>query len=664
MSELVVWGAGTAAAIAVILVAGVMYGWYGYLARRLPLVVYRWQLESELAELAGRHKVLEGEVDHLRQEKAELDAEVREARSWLEKNQERIVQIPAMQQKITQIEEALREKREALEELENAMLQAKGQRLEEAEKLRELTVKIEAARRELTDIQTRKDRLQADVEALQADLEALQTEHRRFQSELSKVEGAYRQKEAALRELESRASQAESRLREAQDRQREAEDARRDAESQRARALHEREAVVAEVRVKQQLLENLNKLLKEIPPPPPEKRLADFLRPVLEVPETAKPVAKNALESECLKACQSHLEKSGYRFPLRTLLAFHTSLKTADICPLVVLAGISGTGKSQLPRLYAEAMGMLFLNVAVQPRWDAPQDLLGFYNYMEHSYKATELARALRQMDRRNWPSEDEPGKRVQDGMLLVLLDEMNLARVEYYFSELLSKLEMRNAIGRDGSDRQGLADIEIEVGPLGKGERTRRLFVGSNVLFVGTMNEDETTQALSDKVIDRSNVLRFGKPRKLTPEKVSGGQPPSTYLPYAVWQDWLQSELPSDKREEFDKLLRDVNAALSRIRRPFGHRVSQAMYRYVANYPQAWDQWFPWAVADQFEQKIIPRLRGLSRDLDENAEEVLEQMKKLVASVGDKALEEAFEEACKRPVFQWMGVERDQSED
>ena len=107
--------------------------------------------------------------------------------------------------------------------------------------------------------------------------------------------------------------------------------------------------------------------------------------------------------------------------------------KTNDISPLVVLAGISGTGKSELPRHYADGMGMHFLLTAVQPRWDSPQDLFGFYNYLEKRYKATELARAMVQFERYNqgkWKRpEDCKVDNRSDRMLLVLLDEMNLAR-------------------------------------------------------------------------------------------------------------------------------------------------------------------------------------------------------------------------------------------
>ena len=150
-------------------------------------------------------------------------------------------------------------------------------------------------------------------------------------------------------------------------------------------------------------------------------------------------------EQEALSGLKSYLDKCKLIFPNRILNAFHTSLKIADISALAVMAGISGTGKSELPRRYAEALGMHFLLMAVQPRWDSPQDMFGFYNYIEQRYKATELAQTLVRMDKWNHPDKAQ----YADRMLLVLLDEMNLARVEYYFSEFLSKLEIRKSSTR-----------------------------------------------------------------------------------------------------------------------------------------------------------------------------------------------------------------------
>ena len=73
-------------------------------------------------------------------------------------------------------------------------------------------------------------------------------------------------------------------------------------------------------------------------------------------------------------------------------------MKTNETTQMAVLAGISGTGKSQLPRQYAIGMGIGFLQIPVQPRWDSPQDLMGFYNYIEGAF-TTDMARALWALD-------------------------------------------------------------------------------------------------------------------------------------------------------------------------------------------------------------------------------------------------------------------------
>ncbi len=235
------------------------------------------------------------------------------------------------------------------------------------------------------------------------------------------------------------------------------------------------------------------------------------------------------------------LTERGLRFDTRTLHAFHTALKSTVSSPLVTLAGVSGTGKSELPRCYADALGLNFLGLAVQPRWDSPQDLFGFYDYLEQRFRPTELTRALLQMDPigpvegRGWECPDEYANVLLEGqMLLVLLDEMNLARVEYYFSEFLSKLETRRGIDWEDEGQRQRAEIVLDVSGRTSAQQPLRLFVGQNVLFVGTMNEDESTQALSDKVIDRSNVLRFGSPREVTPIHARNGAPRNSRPPFA----------------------------------------------------------------------------------------------------------------------------------
>jgi len=379
-----------------------------------------------------------------------------------------------------------------------------------------------------------------------------------------------------------------------------------------------------------------------------------------------RPTRSSQSERQAIEHARDYIRGKNLVFPERVLHAFHTSLKVSDISPLVVLAGISGTGKSELPRHYADAMGIHFLLVAVQPRWDSPQDLFGFYNYLEKRYKATELARALVQFElfnQANWdlPEEAEIDDR-SDRMLLVLLDEMNLARTEYYFSEFLSKLETRRMVDEMKDEDRARAEIELDMGNLLKGGKSLRLYPGRNVLFVGTMNEDESTQALSDKVIDRASVLRFWRPKKTNPDIAQTQQhAPINGLTFEKWKkDWCRpiTDLESHA-SDVDTWIERLNNALTLIGRPFAFRVDRAIRSYVANYPRWVTNWHKCAMADQIEQRIFPKLRGVEPDLAQNA---FQAIGGVIGQLGDAALETAFREGWQnQPTFLFRGVVRDE---
>ncbi|MCK4827933.1 chromosome segregation ATPase-like protein, partial [bacterium] len=340
--------------------------------------------------------------------------------------------------------------------------------------------------------------------------------------------------------------------------------------------------------------------------------------------------------------------------------AFHTALKICDISPLIVLAGISGTGKSELPRRYAEGMGLHFVILPVQPRWDSPQDLFGFYNYLEGRYKATELARAMVQFELYNqtlWPLPANWDHSRSDRMLLVLLDEMNLARIEYYFSEFLSRLEIRRGIDLEDEKERAKAEIPLEMGSLRQGEKPIRLFPGQNILFTGTMNEDETTQALSDKVLDRACVMRFGRPKKIrieidTPDK----NPSENGLTYDQWNSWLKGKNTlSDERVNI--WINELNDAMDDINRPFGHRVIKAIQSYVANYPDWVPSRIEVAMADQIEQRIMPKLRGIEIS---DANQPLKKIRSVIEQCEDQDLFDAFKKGSEnQQIFIWRGLDR-----
>ncbi|MDR1658034.1 MAG: AAA family ATPase [Deltaproteobacteria bacterium] len=387
---------------------------------------------------------------------------------------------------------------------------------------------------------------------------------------------------------------------------------------------------------------------------------------------------KELNESNLLHQFRDTLRVAGYFFSKRVIDAFHTSLKCHDINPLTVLAGVSGTGKTLLPIRYAEFMGMHRLVMAVQPRWDSPQDMFGFYNYLEKKYKASELSRALVRMDPYNYVKDFKANELVHHRMLLVLLDEMNLARTEYYFSEFLSKLELQRMVDDPSNEMMRIqAELELDAGP---GARHFRVWVPKNIFFVGTMNEDETTQTLSDKVLDRSNVLRFGKPDEKA-DQIHEHSLPSNRdgkherkrdrersLLFSTWKSWLRYPKDSDWQKEVNRWIWELNSSLDGIGLPFGFRVRQAMLAYVANYPRTEDDnRYKLAFADQIEQKILPKLRGL--DMNESAwTATLQTIGTIIQKLGDAPLEDAFrkaqQESTTTGMFHWRGVTRRVDED
>lgn len=369
-------------------------------------------------------------------------------------------------------------------------------------------------------------------------------------------------------------------------------------------------------------------------------------------------------EADALHEVANYLHDCGLSFSRRTLRAFHTALKINDTAQLTVLAGVSGTGKSLLPRRYAEAMGIHFLQVAVEPRWDSPQDLLGFYNYVEQKYRATELARLLAHLD--PWRSleiyADSPDQR--EHMALVLLDEMNLARVEYYFSEFLSRLEARPT-WRNGLTPETSKDAMIPVDIRGLKDPPM-LFPAHNVLFVGTMNDDESTQSLSDKVLDRGNVLQFPAPDEFPSPSQRQGTPAERAQSFLEWRRWVRPA--GTLSDAAGALTRDTIGELAEVMqgfgRPFGHRLNQAIRAYVANYPHVGNAGLDARVplADQIEFRILPKLRGIEIQPNRDRFEKLERI--IRNDLDDATLAQRLSETCSDQerssgLFVWRGLAR-----
>ena len=608
------------------------------------------ELTAKISELNGKiedaDKVLKdklAEVTHAER----LIQQGKDAEEWLKNSKE---EIETTQKNLESVRTSIEAEKVHKEDLDRQISERQQQLVELEKKAVEAEKSIEDLRKEngeltgqVPRLRSEKAEIEKEIETAKAEKEKLETERRELSEKAAEAKG----------ELERLNGQIASKKDELE---------RITGEVGKMRG--EVSALKGEANVACEVIAELANRRKE-----QAEKWKNLDTPV--VNEAALRKADETVdEKEWLEDFTNSLEPHGFVFDERAIRAFHTGLKCATHTPLVVLAGISGTGKSLLPELYSAALGANFLSVPVQPRWDSPQDLFGFYNYMEGRYKATELARLLWQFDIYNNPAAGEKWKSGGLPLNLVLLDEMNIARVEYYFSDLLSKLETRKGIDVADDGERRKAEIELECNAADDAKAMRRLFVSPHTLFVGTMNEDESTQMLSDKVIDRSNVLRFGLPKvMIDPDGTNRKQPDKgSFMKFwadkkriavADWDKWCRPIEAKNNSEELS-FLRDtvlpVLLAMNEVDRAYGIRVDDAMKMYVLNYPGDYRS----AVADQIEMKILPKLNGLEFQ-NPKFGGIKRAMTEAIDKTNDNDLIRAFEASCKEDAtfFKWRGVMR-----
>ena len=176
---------------------------------------------------------------------------------------------------------------------------------------------------------------------------------------------------------------------------------------------------------------------------------------------------------------------------------------TVSTKPFVILSGISGTGKSKIVELFAEAVGANYDNerfklIPVRPDWSDATDLLGYRNIENKFVSGIIIDAAYEAMQHLDKP-------------YFLCLDEMNLARVEYYFSDILSSMETRKI-----NDDEMITQKLLSRAQFGKDERAYDkygdVYIPQNLYIIGTVNMDETTFPLSKKVLDRANTIEFNK--------------------------------------------------------------------------------------------------------------------------------------------------------
>ena len=159
----------------------------------------------------------------------------------------------------------------------------------------------------------------------------------------------------------------------------------------------------------------------------------------------------------------------------------------------MILQGMSGTGKTSIALAFEDFIGNQTTVIAVQPMWKERSDMVGYFNEFTKKFNETPL---LKELYRSNFT----------DQIFIIVLDEVNIARIEYYFAEFLSLLEYPNI------DQRTLEITNDSWAKDPKLLKEGRLQIKPNVYFLGTANNDESTFSISDKVYDRAMIINLDK--------------------------------------------------------------------------------------------------------------------------------------------------------
>ncbi len=289
------------------------------------------------------------------------------------------------------------------------------------------------------------------------------------------------------------------------------------------------------------------------------------------------------------------------------------------VSKLIILQGISGTGKTSL----AYAIGGFLQNestvVPVQPMWKERTDLIGYFNEFTRNFNETVL---LRKMYEAGYSKD----------IFVTILDEVNISRIEYYFAEFLSLLELPD-------DQKRYLDVVSDVwqnDPL-KFDNGR-IKLPSNMWFIGTANNDDSTFAISNKVYDRAMVMSLDK--KCTPF-VAEDTPPVRVS--ADCFDRLIGEAKSAysfSKEGRAKLARTDKYIFEKFGISFGNRVLKQFNEYIP-IMIACGGTETGAVDDILSRKVLRKLEALNPTfVRENVDELQEF---IVNTYGGKGLEQSI---------------------
>lgn len=272
---------------------------------------------------------------------------------------------------------------------------------------------------------------------------------------------------------------------------------------------------------------------------------------------------------------------------IRTFIAGFASSR------LMILEGLSGTGKSSLPRLFQDFIGAKTITVPVQSSWKDRNDLLGFYNDFKKQYKETDFLKAL-------YESSINPQR-----IYCIVLDEVNLSRIEYYFADFISVLE------KEPDEWKVELISEKVVGNMPNAIHEGKIKVGENVWFIGTANKDDSTFLITDKVYDRSVVLGFSTKNEID-KTISKNENTRIQIGFEQFANLLDESLANFSKSDMDKstnIIRELDfEVMDRFEITFGNRIENQLEKFVPAYVACGGTIYE-AIDMMFSKKVIRKL-------------------------------------------------------
>lgn len=333
----------------------------------------------------------------------------------------------------------------------------------------------------------------------------------------------------------------------------------------------------------------------------------------------AKPKPYVTFEEQVERVHQ-FFESRGYVMELADLANFVTCLR---VKPFVILAGVSGIGKSKLVRHFSEAVGARCEVIPVQPNWTDNSDLFGYVDPARRTFVPGRCTIALREAESLG----SQP--------FFLCLDEMNLAHVEYYFADFLSVLESRRLDDLDRvvtDDLLGNMRAMLSMQADSASEAWPSLPFPNNAFVIGTVNMDETTHPFSRKVLDRANTIELRNislgrviARKAAPIQTSFDW--EFLLPSAI----SLGDVYEDDQPFFDGVineLTELNRLLEPTNQHFAYRVRDEICLYCYFAKDLPTHLPPERAMDyQILQKILPRVHGSTEAVRKALSQLFEQL-------------------------------------